>query len=70
MYKVLIDTLNHAGRKRQPGELIDMSEADAAPLLKIGAVAESPEESPAPDQDGQDPETESAGKKTGKTKAK
>ena len=37
-YKVLIETLNHDGRKRQPGELIDMSEADAAPLLKVGAV--------------------------------
>lgn len=38
MYKVLIDTLNHNGRLRQPGELIEMDAVDAAPLIKIGAI--------------------------------
>lgn len=38
MYKVLIDTLNHNGRLRIPGELIAMDDVDAAPLIKIGAI--------------------------------
>ena len=67
-YKVLIDTLNHNGRLRVPGELIDMNEADAAPLIKIGAiktiaVAVNPQTSGPGDEDGQDnqnPETGSA----------
>jgi hypothetical protein len=41
-YKVLIDTLNHNGRKRVPGELLDMSDEDAAPLIKIGAIETLP----------------------------
>lgn len=64
-YKVLIDTLNHSGRLRVPGELIDMNEADAAPLIKIGAIAVTvnPQTSGPGDEDGQDnqnPETGSA----------
>lgn len=38
MYKVLIDTLNHNGRKRVPGELIEMDDVDAVPLIKIRAI--------------------------------
>lgn len=62
MYKVLIDTLNHNGRKRQPGELIEMSEADAAPLLKIGAIVASAavieNQDQLADRDNQDQETD------------
>lgn len=64
MYKVLIDYLNHSGRMRIPGELIDMSEADAAPLIKIGAIEaiavksdESPTGSGDKDNKDKDPET-------------
>lgn len=52
MYKVLIDYLNHGGRKRVPGELLDMSDEDAAPLIKIGAIEAVPEKSPDPGDDG------------------
>lgn len=50
--KVLIDTLNHNGRKRVPGELIEMEDGDVEPLIKIKAVevvAEAPP--PPPPQD-------------------
>lgn len=52
MYKVLIDYLNHGGRRRVPGELLDMSDEDAAPLIKIGAIEAVPEKSPDPVDDG------------------
>lgn len=79
MYKVLIDYLHHSGRLRVPGELVDMSEADAAPLIKIGAIEAVPEKSPDPvdngdgdpgDNGGGDSDASKTGKKESKTKAK
>lgn len=72
MYKVLIDTLNHDGRLRVPGELIEMGESDAMALIKIGAieavatVVDNPL-SGSDDQGNQAPET---GNKASKSKAK
>lgn len=60
MYKVLIDYLNHNGRMRIPGELIDMQASDAAPLIKIGAIEAVPEKSPpgSSDEDNKDKDPE------------
>lgn len=82
-YKVLIDTLNHNGRKRVPGELIEMAEADAAALIKIGVIEMMPEKSPKPDDNGGDDDPDNnqsdsaagsdapkTGKKESKPKAK
>lgn len=66
-YKVLIDTLNHNGRKRVPGELIEMDEADAATLIKIGAIEAVTVNQPPQSDPDQDPES---GKKESKSKAK
>lgn len=59
--KVLIDTLNHNGRKRVPGELIDIEDAGAAHLIKVGA-AEVAKEEPVPTNPdkNQDPVSDSA----------
>ncbi|QOJ20353.1 MAG: hypothetical protein HRU77_06380 [Gammaproteobacteria bacterium] len=81
MYKVLIDYLNHGGRKRVPGELLDMSDEDAAPLIKIGAIEAVPEKSPdlvddgggSPDNNqtnGAGSDASKTGKKDSKTKTK
>lgn len=60
--KVLIDTLNHNGRRRAPGELIEIDDADAAQLIRAGAAEIAPEEKPAPfNPDGnQNPVSDSA----------
>ncbi len=68
-YKVLIDTLNHNGRRRVPDELIELSEADAEPLLKVCAVKAIAEARQNDDPDAEQLEV-TAGKKDRKTKDK
>lgn len=40
-YRVEIDSLDHDGQRRDPGEELDLTEAQAAPLLAAGAISEA-----------------------------
>lgn len=44
-YRVEIDSLEHDGKRRQPGEEVELTEDQAGPLVAAGAV--TPPEKPA-----------------------
>ncbi len=53
--KVLIDSLNHDGIRRDPGDVIEMEVAQIEPLVRIGAVQIVSEDPPSLDPENKDP---------------